>query len=461
MACPTSARMECVVPFPACGIPCPICKKTQRDSSTFKTHARRVHHVNNPETPTTCSICSQVFNTFRAGSAHYSRKHLVGPSTPDAPSGPLMQTPPPAKTPEVVDVIESVLCAPKSLNSSRLPQTEQTPSSTRKLIQHVLQNAVPPKPPRQPSPTTSAECTPPASTTSHRPLSPEFPPPIPINSRSTICPHPEREIRQLVRHYRRQPTSRPHRQPPPPPTSPPPNIVHHPSDTLQELNNNLDRLRATLEDIDPNDDDSQSTPPRPNNLPIPDSLSDSPIPSTNHPMSPNNPSPTLFTPSQPSPPHEPSPRAAPATNTNIHPSHTPDHLVTSQSDLERPNCEELQNFHDHWSITFSAHLPWEEFSEQCELFADSCRALASTMNAQNRPQRNNPPAPNQTPDAHHKADALPTLTQPKPGKFKASTAIPRNVRPEDPCLQHHLLLWLTRKCPILLPRSVLHQGLRR
>ena len=193
--------MECPVPFPSTGIKCPACNRFQRDSSSFKTHARRVHKTLNIHTPSTFSVCQHEFPTFRAGSIHYARVHgeksrrSPPPSASQVPTGIL------PSTPEMHAILSSVInrSPPTTcLTVRRSPKQSQTPS-TQDLIAEFLNNS----PTRPFTPMSPVQPTSSCSTDCPRPSTQDIAPPIPLHSRSTICPHPERQVNQLIEHLRR------------------------------------------------------------------------------------------------------------------------------------------------------------------------------------------------------------------------------------------------------------------
>jgi hypothetical protein len=237
------AIMKCVVPFPKEGLPCPICNKTQRDSSTFKTHAKRVHKSLDVQTPTTCSVCQKEFDTFRAGSAHYAKTHFTR-TKPKTPAAPQLDIP---STPEACAIVEELI------NRSPPLTCDTEPLSTQELITELLQ-ASPTRPFTPVSPTSSAEPSPSSCTDNERSPTYEIASPIPPSSRQNICPPSDSQITDLlhtIRHYPRQPNPSGRN------ISPPPATTHHPSTQARRRLANLERLRATLA----TDTNTTGTPP--------------------------------------------------------------------------------------------------------------------------------------------------------------------------------------------------------
>ena len=397
----TPIIMECVVPYPKAphGSKCPVCNKVQRDSSSFKTHAREVHKTLDARTPTTCTVCTRTFENFHAGSIHYARNH--GPaskprsdrtknatSTSQPATSPTDPGTPPTllpSTPEIHAIIREVVNrSPPStcLTIPRSHRRSQSPS-TQDLIADFLHNS----PTRPISPMTQSQPTTNSTTFCSRSPSPDIAPPIPLHSRSTICPNPEPQVRNLLNYYRgMSDNNRPSRSPTTssptsPSDTPPPRTNHQPSETLAAINSTVHRLRATLEDV-PEDEVPSQSPPRPDNPP--------PV------TSPSTPPPTL----PPVPdlsPIPPTPDIRDATTHDARPNqpmltHPPPDLDSSQdAQLPTNDNEMVTEFHHHWSTTFSSNLSWEDFSEQCVLFADACRNLATSLNQP--PQRQNTEQP--------------------------------------------------------------------
>ena len=102
--------MKCPVPFPSTGIKCPACNRFQCDSSSFKTHARRVHKTLNIPTPSTCSVCQREFfqPSVLAPSTtlEYMRKKSRRSSPPSASQVPTGILP---STPEMHTILSSVI----------------------------------------------------------------------------------------------------------------------------------------------------------------------------------------------------------------------------------------------------------------------------------------------------------------------------------------------------------------
>ena len=187
------AIMECIMPFPKAGLPCPVCNRIQRDSSTFKTHARRVHKTLDVRTPTTCSICKRTFDTFRAGSAHYAKTHSA--TTPKPPEPTLPSTP------------EACAFAKHLVNRSPPLTCSQEPTSTQELISELLR-ASPTRPFTPLSPSSIGECTTATLTTDSRSPSPEIAPPIPFHNRTSPRSPYDRQVEDFL-HQIRHSSSRP------------------------------------------------------------------------------------------------------------------------------------------------------------------------------------------------------------------------------------------------------------
>ena len=317
------AIMECMVPFPKDGIPCPVCNRIQRDSSTFKTHARRVHKTLDVRTPTTCSICGRTFDTFRAGSAHYAKIHgAVNPKPPE-PTIP--------STPEACTFVEQLVHRSPPLTCS------QEPLSTQELIVDLLRFS-PTRPFTPISPRSTPEATPTVFTTASRSSSPDIAEPVSIHNRRSIRSPVEPDIAAFLQEVR-QSTN----------ISPPPVDTSQPSTPARRRLADLNRLRATLDDEDTS---AMDTPPPPNQ--------------------------TSASPSIQQPPAVASPTLPPPEDLDEDPGTNTDSRLT--------------DFHTHWQAIFSNHHPWDEFSNQCDLFAEAARTLAITLNQpQPRPRSENPP----------------------------------------------------------------------
>ena len=115
--------LHCTVPFPKTGLPCPVCNRKQRNTSSFKTHARKVHRTLDAQTPTTCSVCSRKLATFQVASAHYGRAHQApkSPSKTSASEIPL--------TPRTEDMLNEVLNRSPPLTCRTLPRHNLSPRS--------------------------------------------------------------------------------------------------------------------------------------------------------------------------------------------------------------------------------------------------------------------------------------------------------------------------------------------
>ena len=153
-----------------------------------------------------------------------------------------------------------------------------------------------------------------------------------------------------------------------PQSSAPPHVSHRPSEAVRNINTDLEHLKATLED-DPDDDLLSQSPPRP-------------------------PPPGPAEPDIPDPPprdQQPDPPTVPANAPNPRrphqsPQRPPDMNNSQDALLPETHDEDLTEFHRHWSTVFSSNLSWDEFAEQCEVFAAATKTLAISLN-----QPRNPP----------------------------------------------------------------------
>ena len=110
-------------------------------------------------------------------------------------------------------------------------------------------------------------------------------------------------------------------------------------------------------------------------------------------------------PPRPSNPMEPQPPAPQHHETDTPPANVPDPPSSSEADesmetqLPTTASVQLKEFQAHWATTFGTDLTWEDFSEQCSLFADATRVLANNL----RPPRNqtNPAFHNQNTTTTH------------------------------------------------------------
>ena len=363
----TTITLHCTVPFPKDGLPCPVCNRRQRDTSSFKIHARKVHKTLDAQTPTTCSECSREFLTFRAASAHFARTHLT--------TKPAKETTTPS-SPSVEEIVTQVLHRSPPLTCKTIPRRARSPASpcTQDLIQEFLASS-PLGTPRLVSPRSCDEPTPTMATPASRSPSPEIAPPIPVHSRSTICPNPETQVNELVEYLRRSCQNKPAPSSPDSQTpSSPGTQTPIPSSTAREHMANLHRLKnaAMLEDPSSDAEPDESTPP-----PRPSALTDDPHQSQRPRLDVN----------------------ASQTNTpNLSASDDPDSQDCDSSvnaNLPTNNNGQLAEFQKHWLTTFAADdLPWDDFETQCGLFADSARILTNNLNPP--PKRPNPPTSTNT-----------------------------------------------------------------
>ena len=266
-----------------------------------------------------------------------------------------------------------------------LPRPIRSPSSpSTQEIREFLHNS-PLGTPTPLSPSSCAEPTVSTPTTESGPPSPDIAPPVPLHNRTTICPQPEPQITEFLRHIRqgKRPANcrRPSTNPPSCSTSPtrasPPSPEHEPSSAAREYSANLNRMRAALDDSSSDEDQRPTHRPTPNRITAPPTCS----PPTN--------TPTLAMDDPRSP------------ETARDPPLDPD----SSLDVNLPSTanQHLEEFQKHWTTIFSTNQPWPEFSFQCSLFAEAARTLATSLN--NPPPR---PPPTTTAAPHRPRGNRPT-----------------------------------------------------
>ena len=340
------AIMECIVPFPRDRIPCPVCNRIQRDSSTFKTHARRVHKTLDVRTPTTCSICNRTFDTFRAGCAHYAKTHSAAHPKPPEPTLP--------STPEACAFVEQLVNRSPPLTCS------QEPSSTQELITELLP-ASPTRPFTPLSPVSTGECTSATFTTCSRSPSPEIAPPGSLHNRLSPRSPIDHQVADYLRQIRQSSNS--------PPASRPTQ-----STEAQQRLDNLNHLRATLA---PEETDLQSSPPVPDSTPI----SPTPSPPGNlniaaseqQPETARCPSPLLEDPSMPT-------------------------FPTNET------ATTLEAFRLEYQLKFDDDMDFATFSALTGSFAQDALNLARSLSSQQRPKpaARRPDCPSARPAIDHR-----------------------------------------------------------
>ena len=251
--------------------------------------------------------------------------------------------------PRTEDMMSEALNRSPPLTCRTLPRHNLSLSSptTQELIRQCLDFT--PKTPDLRSPASSPEATPHITTPPSRSPSPDIAPPMPLHSQATICPNPDRQIEEMIKYLRR--TCRPNREPKSPVFSPPATPPVHQSSPAREHQTNLENLRNALAE-DESLDETQGIPSQP----------------------PRPPSPV-----------EPQPPVPQRHENDIPPTNLPDPPSFPEADdsleiqLPTTASAHLQEFQAHWATTFATDLTWEDFSEQCSLFADATRTLANNL----------------------------------------------------------------------------------
>ena len=122
--------VECLVPLIG-RLECPCCSSQPKTVSDLKTHLRRVHHISQLITPTTCYLCQRKFNSFQAASRHYtacSRKHGISPTKSDLAGAASTQASSASTSSEPED-IKPASSPPSSPSSQPSPTSHQSSPS--------------------------------------------------------------------------------------------------------------------------------------------------------------------------------------------------------------------------------------------------------------------------------------------------------------------------------------------